>query len=102
MTLYGALHPESDVDTVYVARQKGGRGLISCVVCVKAEENSLAWYVRNSNEKSMAGVRKIKMLDSEGKREKTEFKRDRQNGSLNRWKEKKNVWSIPAGNARAS
>ena len=49
----------------------------------------------------MAGVRKIKILDSEGAKEKNEFKRDRQNASLNRWTEK-NVWSISAGNARDS
>ena len=91
MTLYGALHPKSDVYRVYLARQKGGRGLISCEMCVKAEENNLAWYVRNSNERLMAGVRKIKILDSEGAKEKNEIKRDRQNASLNRWTEKKNV-----------
>ena len=50
----------------------------------------------------MAGVRKIKILDSEGAKEKNEFKRDRQNASLNRWTEKKNVWSISVGNARDS
>ena len=70
-------------------------------MCVKAEENNLAWYVRNSNERLTAGVRKIKILDSEGAKEKNQFKRDRQNASLNRWKEK-NVWSITAGNARDS
>ena len=53
MTLYGALHPKRDVDRVYVARQKGGRGLICCQMCVKFEENNLAWYVRNSNERLM-------------------------------------------------
>ena len=89
MTLYGALHPKGDVDRVYVARQKGGRGLISCKMCVKAEENNLAWYVRNSNERLMAGVKKIKILDSEEAKEKNKFKRDRENASLNRWKEKK-------------
>ena len=101
MTLYGALHLKSDVDRLYVAWQKGGRGLISCEMYVKAEENNLAWYVRNSNERLMAGVRKIKILDSEGAKEKNEFKGDRQNASLNKWKEK-NVRSIPAGNARDS
>ena len=70
MTLYGALHPRSDVDRVYVARQKGGRGLISCEICVKAKENNLAWYVRNSSERLMAGARKIKILDSDGAKEK--------------------------------
>ena len=39
--------------------------------------------------------RKIKILDSEGAKEKNEFKRDRQNASLNRW-------SISVGNARDS
>ena len=34
----------------------------------------------------MAGVRKIKILDTEAAKEKNEFKRDRQNASLNRWK----------------
>ena len=100
-TLYGALHPKSGVGRVCVARQKGGRGLISCEMCVKAEENNLAWHVRNSNERLMVGVRKIKILDSEGAKEKNEFKREGHNASLNRWKEK-NVWSIPAGNARDS
>ena len=37
----------------------------------------------------MAGVRKIKILDSEAAKEKHEFKRDGQNASLHRWKEKK-------------
>jgi len=50
---------------VYLARQKGGRRLISCEMCVKADENNLAWYFRNSNERLMTGVRKIKILDSE-------------------------------------
>ena len=89
MRTYGALHPKRDVDRVYVARQKGRRGLISCEMCVNSEENNLAWYVRNSNERWMAGVRKINILDSEGAKEKNEFERDRHNASSNRWKEKK-------------
>ena len=100
MTLFSALHPKCDVDRVYVEPQKGGRGLIGREIYVKVEENNLAWYFRNSNERVMAGVKKIKILYSEGAKEKNEFKRERQNASLNRWKEKKNVWSIPAGNAR--
>ena len=40
MTPYDALHPKSDVDRVYVARQKEGRGLISSEMCVKGEENN--------------------------------------------------------------
>ena len=60
-------------------------------MCVKAEESNLAWYVGNSNERLMAGVRKINFLDCQGAKEKNEFKRDRQNASLNRWTEKKSM-----------
>ena len=66
MTLHDALHPKKDVDRLYLLRQKGGRGSISCEMCVKAEENNLAWYIRNSNERLMAGIRKTKILNSEG------------------------------------
>ena len=54
-------------------------------MCVKAEENNLAWYVRNSNDRLMAGVRTIRILEIEGAKEKNEFKRDRQNASLNKF-----------------
>ena len=74
MTLHGALHPKSDVYRVYLARQKGGRGLISCEMCVKAEENNLAWYVRNSNERLMAGVRKIQSWIVRGQRKRINLK----------------------------
>ena len=30
MTMYGALHPKSDVNRIYLPRARGGRGLISC------------------------------------------------------------------------
>ena len=42
--------------------------------------------------------RKTKTLNSEGAKEKNEFKEDRQNAALNRWKEK-NAWSIYTENA---
>ena len=97
MTLFGALHPKSDVDCVYLSRQKGGRGLISCKMCIKAEENNLAWCISNSNERLMSGVKKIKIVDTDGAKEKNKFKGDRQKANLNR-----NVWSIPAENPRDS
>ena len=33
-TIYGALHPKSDVDRLYIPRKEGGRGLISIEDCV--------------------------------------------------------------------
>ena len=87
--MHEVLHPKSDVDRVYLPKQKGGRGLISCEMCVKTEENNRAWYVRNLKERLMEVVRKTKILNSEGAKEKNEFKQDRQNAALNRWTEKK-------------
>ena len=34
-TIYGALHPNSDVDRLYIPRKEGGRGLISIEDCVE-------------------------------------------------------------------
>ena len=31
MKMHGALHPKSDVDRLYLQKQKGGRGLISAL-----------------------------------------------------------------------
>ena len=41
MTLNKELHPRSYVDRLYVSGMEGGRRLIGCKMCVKAEENSL-------------------------------------------------------------
>ena len=42
ITLHGALHPKSDVvGCTYHDRSE--RGLICCKMCVRAEENNLAW-----------------------------------------------------------
>ena len=56
MTIYGALHLKSDVDRLYVKRKEGGRGLMSVERCVKEEENSLGYYVANSEENLIRGV----------------------------------------------
>ena len=33
-TIYGALHPKSDVDILYIPRKEGGRGLISIELAI--------------------------------------------------------------------
>ena len=50
MTMYGGLQPKSNVDRLYVKRKEGGRGLISVERCIREEENSLGFYVANSEE----------------------------------------------------
>ena len=44
-TIYGALHPKSDVDRLYIPRKEGGRGLISIEDCVELAIRSLEVYV---------------------------------------------------------
>ena len=56
MTMYGGLHPKSDVDRLYVKRKEEGRGLISVEQCIREEENSLGFYVANSEENLITGV----------------------------------------------
>ena len=40
MKMHGALHPKSYVDRVYFSGEMGGRGLISCEVFVRIEEDN--------------------------------------------------------------
>ena len=56
MTMYGALHPKSYVDRLYIKRKEGGRGLMNVECCVREEENSLGFYVANSEENLIKGV----------------------------------------------
>ena len=56
MTMYEGLHAKSDVDRLYVERKKGSRGLISVERCIRQEENSLGFYVANSEENLIRGV----------------------------------------------
>ena len=62
MTMYGGLHPKSDVDRLYVKRKEGGRGLISVERCIREEENSLGFYVANSEENPTGGVSTAEQL----------------------------------------
>ena len=50
-TIYGGLHPMSDVDRFYIPRKDGGRGLIAIEDCVELAVRSLELYVHGSEEK---------------------------------------------------
>ena len=49
-TIYGALHPKSDVDRLYIPRKEGGRGLISTEDCAELAIRGLEVYVHGSEE----------------------------------------------------
>ena len=56
MTMFVALHLNSDVDRFYIKRKAGGRGLMSVKRCIREEENSFSFYVNNSEKKPHEGI----------------------------------------------
>ena len=48
-TMYGALHPKSDVDRLYIPRKEGG-GLISIEDCVELAIRGLEVYIHGCEE----------------------------------------------------
>ena len=50
LSLHETFYCTSEVDRLYVSRQLGGRGLISVLQRVKAEENSLGNYISGSDK----------------------------------------------------
>ena len=85
LTMNGAMHPKSDVDRLYVKRKEGGRGLISVEQSVRGEENSLGFYVANSEETLMKGVCASGTIKTDGTVEKEEFKRGRAQELKQKW-----------------
>ena len=55
--IYGALYPKSDVDRLYIPRNKGGRGLISIKDCVEFEIRGLEVYVHGCEERLIQATR---------------------------------------------
>ena len=62
LTMYGALHPKSDIDRLYLKRNHGGRGLISIETYVRLEENNLGLYVSEANEQLLKGVKMVSTI----------------------------------------
>ena len=70
LTVYGALHPKSDIDRLYLKQKHGGRGMISIETCVRLEENNLGLYLRELNEMLLKGVKKVGIVKTENLMEK--------------------------------
>ena len=84
-TIYGALHPKSDVNRLYVPRKKGERGLISIEDCVELAIRGLEVYVHGSEEglKQAARGNKIDGLEAA-----SVLKRSKKEVKLEDWEEK--------------
>ena len=54
-TIYGALHPKSDVDRLYIPRKEGG--LISIEDCVELAIRGLEVHVHGSEERLIQETR---------------------------------------------
>ena len=78
MTMYRGLNPKSDVEILYVKRKEGGRGLISVERCIREEENSLGFYVANSEENLIRGVLTAETINTRETITSVEFKKQRE------------------------
>ena len=88
-TIYGALHPKSDVDRLYIPRKERGRGLISIEDCVELAMRGLEVYVHVSEERLIQAARRDKIDGLEAasvlKRSKKEKKIRRLGGESSTW-----------------
>ena len=50
-------------DRVCLSREMGGRRFISCEGYIRMEENNLGWYVRNSVEPLIEGVKAAETIE---------------------------------------
>ena len=60
--IYGALHPKSDVDSIYLPRKEGGRGLISIEDCVELAIRGLKVHFHGSEDRLIQTATGDKMV----------------------------------------
>ena len=85
-TIYGALHPKSDVDRLYIPRKEGRRVLISIEDCVElAIIRGLEVYVHRSEERLIQAARGDKI---DGLEAPSVFKKSKKEKRLEDWEEK--------------
>ena len=85
LTMYGAFHPKSNVNRLYLARQEGGRGLIGVEDTVRREENSLCWYIMNNDYEIMRSVEKEGILKNNEIKDPKVWKRQINEQHKNGW-----------------
>ena len=89
MTIYGGLHPKSDVDRLYVKREKGGRDLINVEQCLREEENSVGFYVANSGENLIRGVSAAERINTRETITSVELKKQKATELKEKWSKKR-------------
>ena len=84
-TIYGALHPKSDVDRLYIPRKEEGKGFISIEDCIELTIRGLVVYVHGSEERLIQGARGDKI---DGLEAASVLKRSKKEKRLEDWEEK--------------
>ena len=83
--IYGALHPKSDVDRLYIPKQEGRRGLKSIENCVELAIRGLEVYVHGSDKRLIQAARGYKI---DGLEAASVLKRSKTEKRLEDWEEK--------------
>ena len=86
LTSHNAFHLRSNVDRIYLPRDKGGKGLKEIEDTVAEAVIDLHQYVKGSEEKILIAARKVKEINEE--EIVTEFKMRKQNERRESWKDK--------------
>ena len=86
--MYGAMHVRDSVDRLYCSRREGGRGLSGVCACVKAEENSLAYYVSHTLEPVLQEVGRQKIISVVQCVESSDYKEAEKLKGMQNWKNK--------------
>ena len=58
ITMYGGLHPRSNVEWLYLPRTEGGRGFIIIENCVNDEREKLALYMLLEVMKNLSSLQR--------------------------------------------
>ena len=93
-TIYGALHPKSDVDRLYKPRKEGRRGLISIEDCVELAIRGLEVYVHGNDERLIQATRGDK---TDGLEAASDFKRSKKEKKIGRVGGESSIWSVFEG-----
>ena len=76
-------------DRLYVKRKEGGTGLVSVERCIREEENSLGFYVANSEENLIKRVLTAETINTRETVTSVEFKKQREKELKEKWSEKR-------------
>jgi hypothetical protein len=86
MTANHALHPQSDVDRLYLPRNTGGRGLLQVKQTVEEEKRALSDYIKHSTENYLKEVAKEEILKVQ--ETKKDYHKQEINARKERWQGK--------------